>query len=53
MKRLTDREIAQEFSLEWLKLSNKVLRAFPGSPRQRELQKRLEATPKYKTRKEP
>lgn len=29
---------AQPYTLEYLRLTNRILRAFPGSPRQRELQ---------------
>jgi hypothetical protein len=45
----TDKEEARKYNLEWLKLSNKVLRAFPNSPRQLELKRQLNLLPKYKT----
>jgi len=43
-----DKAYANSLNLEWLKLSNKVLRAFPNSPKQKELQRQLALTPKYK-----
>ena len=45
---MTLKEEAQKYNLEWLKLSNKVLRAFPNSPRQLELKQKLALLPKYK-----
>ncbi len=43
-----DKQYANSLNLEWLKLSNKVLRAFPNSPRQRELQTQLAKLSQYK-----
>jgi len=43
-----DRVYAQSLNLEWLKLSNKVLRAFPNSPYQLELRRQLATIPQYK-----
>jgi hypothetical protein len=49
-QRLTkaDKEYANSLNLEWLRMSNKVLRAFPNSPRQKELQKKLSTIPQFK-----
>jgi hypothetical protein len=43
-----DKDLANSMNLEWLKLSNKVLRAFPGSPRQKMLKTKLDKIPQFK-----
>lgn len=43
-----DKDYLNSLNLEWLKLSNKVLRAFPSSPRQRKLKAELDKIPQYK-----
>ena len=43
-----DKQEANRHNLEWLKLSNKILRAVPGSPAQRELQEARKAIPQFK-----
>ena len=43
-----EKEYANSLNLEWLKLSNKVLWARPGSPIQKALQAKLATITQYK-----
>ena len=43
-----EKEYASSLNLEWLKLSNKILRSVPGSPTQKKLQAKLAIIPQYK-----
>ena len=43
-----EKEYANSLNLEWLKLSNKILRATSGSPVQKALQAKLATITQYK-----